>query len=72
MEANINTAALFQQYSNLQATVYPGLQLTFDTGVANTFTVDSPGDTSVGPINCGGSVGDSPVGRKKKMAGVSK
>ncbi|KAI6857868.1 hypothetical protein KC323_g7196 [Hortaea werneckii] len=64
-------AGLFQQYSNSQPTVYPGLQLTFDTGASNSYTVDSPGDTSVPPQNCPGYNGGSEPIRKKKMAGVN-
>ncbi|RMZ26036.1 hypothetical protein D0859_09906 [Hortaea werneckii] len=64
-------AGLFQQYSNSQPTVYPGLQLTFDTSASNSHTVDSPGDTSVPPQNCPGYNGGSEHIRKKKMAGVN-
>ncbi|KAI7551761.1 hypothetical protein KC331_g2343 [Hortaea werneckii] len=64
-------AGLFQQYSNSQPTVYPGLQLTFDTGVSNSYVVDSPGDTSVPPQNCPGYNGGSEAIRKKKVAGVN-
>ncbi|KAI7212146.1 hypothetical protein KC333_g7273 [Hortaea werneckii] len=62
---------LFQQYSNSQPTVYPGLQLTFDTSASNSYTVDSPGDTSVPPRNCPGYNGGSEAMRKKKVAGVN-
>ncbi|KAI7483699.1 hypothetical protein KC351_g4996 [Hortaea werneckii] len=64
-------AGLFQQYSNSQPTVYPGMQLTFDTGVSNSYTLDSPGDTSVPPQNCPGYNGGSEPIRKKKLAGVN-
>ncbi|KAI7184454.1 hypothetical protein KC363_g7696 [Hortaea werneckii] len=64
-------AGLFQQYSNSQPTVYPGMQLTFDTGVSNSYTVESPGDTSVPPQNCPGYNGGSEPIRKKKLAGVN-
>ncbi|KAI6822854.1 hypothetical protein KC367_g7663 [Hortaea werneckii] len=64
-------AGLFQQHSNSQPTVYPGMQLTFDTGVSNSYTVDSPGDTSVPPQNCPGYNGGSGPIRKKKLAGVN-
>ncbi|KAI6914075.1 hypothetical protein KC318_g1195 [Hortaea werneckii] len=63
-------AGLFQQYGNSQPTVYPGLQLTFDTGVSNSYVVDSPGDTSVPPQNCPGYNGGSEAIRQKKVAGV--
>lgn len=63
--------SLFQQYSNSQPTVYPGLQLTFDTSASNSYTVDSPGDTSVPPRNCPGYNGGSEPIRKKKVAGVN-
>ncbi|KAI7228063.1 hypothetical protein KC330_g8087 [Hortaea werneckii] len=62
---------LFQQYSNSQPTVYPGLQLTFDTSASNSYTVDSPGDTSVPPRNCPGYNGGSEPIRKKKVPGVN-
>lgn len=70
-KANIALAGLFQQYSNSQPTVYPGMQLTFDTGVSNSYTVDSPGDISVPPQNCPGYNGGSEPIRKKTLAGVN-
>ncbi|RMZ02147.1 hypothetical protein D0860_07328 [Hortaea werneckii] len=64
-----NTALPY--YGRPNPTVYPGLQLTFDTSASNSHTVDSPGDTSVPPQNCPGYNGGSEHIRKKKMAGVN-